>query len=55
MTARLLDIRDAGPMDIDDDVIAFEDEFDAELAPATCLPRPYPTWVPFHSSRGADD
>ncbi|MCC9308281.1 SflA family class IV lanthipeptide [Kitasatospora sp. RB6PN24] len=55
MTTQALEIRDAGPLDIDDDLIAFEDELDAELAPAACLPRPYPTWVPSHSPRGADD
>ncbi|MEU1424774.1 MULTISPECIES: SflA family class IV lanthipeptide [unclassified Kitasatospora] len=46
MSALVLDIRDAGLLDIDDEVIAFEDEFDADLAPAACLADPFVTYVP---------
>ncbi|MER6396639.1 SflA family class IV lanthipeptide [Kitasatospora sp. NPDC059973] len=46
MSALVLDIRDAGLLDIDDEVIAFEDEFDADLAPAACLDDPFVTYVP---------
>ncbi|GAA1222622.1 hypothetical protein GCM10009665_11080 [Kitasatospora nipponensis] len=46
MSALVLDVRDAGTIDIDDEVIAFEDEFDADLAPAACLADPYVTYVP---------
>ncbi|MDH6142106.1 MULTISPECIES: SflA family class IV lanthipeptide [Kitasatospora] len=48
MTTQVLDIRDAGPLDINDDLIAFEDELDAALTPAACLRDPYVTWVPTH-------
>jgi hypothetical protein len=54
MTTQVLEIRDAGPLDINDDLIAFEDDLDAALAPAACLPRPYPTWVPVHTPSDGD-
>ncbi|MDH6143677.1 MULTISPECIES: SflA family class IV lanthipeptide [Kitasatospora] len=47
MTTLALDIRDAGMLDIDDEVIAFEDDFDAELAPAACWRGPL-TFIPVH-------
>jgi hypothetical protein len=52
MTTQVLDIRDAGPLDIDDDLIAFEDELDPDLTPAACLARPYVTWVPLRVPSG---
>ncbi|MED7950317.1 MULTISPECIES: SflA family class IV lanthipeptide [unclassified Streptomyces] len=46
MSALALDIRDAGLLDIDDETITFEDEFDADLAPVACLADPWVTYVP---------
>ncbi|WP_199807811.1 SflA family class IV lanthipeptide [Streptomyces sp. NRRL S-350] len=46
MSALVTDIRDAGLLDIDEDAIVFEDEFDADLAPVACLADPWVTYVP---------
>ncbi|RKT20121.1 hypothetical protein BX285_4602 [Streptomyces sp. 1114.5] len=46
MSALVADIRDAGLLDIDEDTIVFEDEFDADLAPVACLADPWVTYVP---------
>lgn len=45
-TTQVLEIRDAGPLDVDDEAITFEDEFDADLTPAACLADPWVTYVP---------
>jgi hypothetical protein len=54
MTASILEIRDAGLLDVDEEGIAFEDEFDADLAPAACLDDPFVTWVPTRFPCGGD-
>ncbi|MFG2907495.1 SflA family class IV lanthipeptide [Kitasatospora sp. NPDC048286] len=46
MSALMTDIRDAGPLEIDEDAILFEDEFDADLTPVACLADPWVTYVP---------
>ncbi|MFD4400516.1 SflA family class IV lanthipeptide [Kitasatospora sp. NPDC058397] len=46
MSAVVTEIRDAGLLDIDEDVIVFEDEHDADLAPVACLADPWVTYVP---------
>ncbi|MFF2659945.1 SflA family class IV lanthipeptide [Kitasatospora sp. NPDC058032] len=46
MSAQVLEIRDAGLLEIDEDTIAFEDEFDADLAPVACIDDPWVTYVP---------
>ncbi|MEV6974068.1 SflA family class IV lanthipeptide [Kitasatospora sp. NPDC093806] len=46
MSAQVLDIRDAGLLDIDDEIIAFEDELDADLAPVACIDDVWVTYVP---------
>ncbi|MER7580579.1 SflA family class IV lanthipeptide [Kitasatospora sp. NPDC097691] len=46
MNALVTDIRDAGPLDIDEDAIAFEDALDADLTPVACPADPWVTYVP---------
>ena len=48
MSALVLDVRDAGPLEVEDEVIAFEDELDADLSPQACLKDPYLTYTPTH-------
>jgi hypothetical protein len=47
MATLTLDVRDAGMLDIDDEVIAFEDDLDAALAPSACWRGPL-TLIPVH-------
>ncbi|MFD7904079.1 SflA family class IV lanthipeptide [Kitasatospora sp. NPDC057904] len=54
MTASMLEIHDAGLLEIDEAGIVFEDEFDADLAPAACLADPFVTWVPTRFPCGGD-
>ncbi|WP_316528566.1 SflA family class IV lanthipeptide [Kitasatospora brasiliensis] len=42
----MTDVRDAGPLEIDEDAIVFEDTFDVDLAPVACLADPWVTYVP---------
>ncbi|GAA3040360.1 hypothetical protein GCM10010519_75350 [Streptomyces lactacystinicus] len=46
MSAVMTDIRDAGLLDIDEDAIVFEDEFDADLTPVACIDDVWVTYVP---------
>ena len=43
MSPQELTVRDAGALDVEDELIAFEDEFDAVRGFEACLADPFPT------------
>jgi hypothetical protein len=43
MSPVVLEIRDAGPLDVEEEAIEFEDGSDPDRSIEACLPEPWPT------------